>query len=646
MLNQNFTLPATYVGKQPVSGLDSVGGGFSNIPSQGMSVHHMLNNIQIQVFNQIDAVVSLTSSTYMTQSLQLPQTIENELSAVRAETASGSQSPTAAALREIGITSTLIHRKEVELSSTRILANSFYGSNPHDKTMAQFSDRASQIDRNIYNISPIIQSWADAYQAEYSARLLTQSIELLIQKRANLQSQLAIAQAEEQRLSAAREEAQRVAAELVRANEEAEVRAREQARLSALEEARRAAAEQAKIAAEALAQQVAAEQARVDALAELKRLEEQRQAEENAKISTLPLSGFTAATGPLFAGTAGTVGVSAATSLAIRSALQSALSAAISAAVGSAGAVVSGFAALVYPSPLGNSDLYTLSVPLADLSPIADQNLRAGVQSSGPVRLTVGIGSKANRNAIEYFVVALNGTAVPYDVQVQHATYDPARNVYTTQSPDVHSIGMTWTPIVKPGDASTSLPSGQPGVVVYEGAIVTALEGRIDPFPELDLDTLRGFITVFPADSGIPPIYTIFRDRRNEPGVISGFGQTVSGDWVGAASTMDGAPLPTQIADILRGREFSSFNAFRRAFWKAVAADPVLSSQLPRMSKIEMQKGLSLKAPLADQIGKRTKYELHHLKPIGEDGAVYDIDNIRILGPRQHINAHSTKGEQ
>jgi hypothetical protein len=171
------------------------------------------------------------------------------------------------------------------------------------------------------------------------------------------------------------------------------------------------------------------------------------------------------------------------------------------------------------------------------------------------------------------------------------------------------------------------------------------LEGRLDEFPELDLYSFGGFITVFPAESGLPPIFTMFRDRRSEPGVASGFGQSVSGNWLGTASTLEGAPIPTQIADKLRGREFSSFRAFRRAFWKAVATDPEMSSKLSRLSKIETERGLSARAPQADHVGKKIKYDLHHVKPISEDGAVYDIDNIRVLAPKQHIDTHSSKRE-
>lgn len=643
MPDQNFTLPATYIGKQPVSGLDAIGGGFSPLPSHGMSTHEILNNIQNQIFNQIDAVQSLTLNNFTAQSSQLPQSIENELAAVRAQTPSESLSPAGAVLREIGITNTLIQRKEVELSSTRVLADSFYGSNPLDKTMEQFSDRASQIDRDIYKIGPTLQAWADAIQAEYAARLLTQAIELLNQQRANLQNQLAIAQAEEQRLLAAQQEAERLAAELVRINEEAEARAREQARLAALEEARQAAEEQARIAAEAAAQQVAAERAHLEALAELQRLEELRQAEENARKTTLAMAGSTAAAGPIFAGAAGTLVVSQATSLAIKSALQSALTATVSAAVGSAGAVASGFAALVYPSPLGNSDLYSLSVPLSDLSPTTDQNLSGSAQGDR-LKLTVGIGAKADGSTIEYFVVATNGATVPYDVPVQLATYDPIRKVYTTQSPGLPSIGMTWTPIVQPGDASTTLPSTEPGIVVYEGATVTALEGRIDAFPELDLDSLGGFITVFPADSGIPPIYTMFRDRRDDAGTAIGDGEVISGVWLGAASQSEGAAIPRQVADELRGKEFSNFRAFRESLWKAVARDADLAKQFTTNNIQEMKNGRAPFPRKIDRLGGQVKFELHHVNQISKGGEVYGIDNIRIVTPKRHSEIH--KGEK
>jgi hypothetical protein len=619
------------------------------------------------IVNTINAL----EQDFQVRSSQLSQTIETDLAVVRSEGPNDPVTPSQSLIRELQALNTLNQRKSAEYHTKTTIANAFYGKNPFNWTIHEYMLKATKMEQWPGPNGIAMRALNQSLSAANDARLLSQTIDLLGQRNLNLIQTINTLQAAEQAQLAAEQEAQRVAAEqariqaevnaLAQAQEqarlaaiaEAEWLAAEQARLAAVAETERLAAEQARLAAvaeaerlaaEAAAQQIATERAHLEALAELQRLEELRQAEENARKTTLAMGGSTAAAGPLFAGTAGTLVVSQATSLAVRSALQSGLTATVSAAVGSAGAVASGFAALVYPSPLGNSDLYSLSVPLSDLSPATDQNLSANAPTNGQVKLTVGIGSKTDGSTIEYFVVAMNGTAAPYDVPVQLATYDSTRKVYTTQSPGLPSIGMTWTPIVQPGDASTSLPSTEPGIVVYEGATVTALEGRIDAFPELDLDSLGGFITVFPADSGIPPIYTMFRDRRNEPGVASGSGEAVSGNWLGAALSQEGSPIPTNIADKLRGKQFSSFSAFRREFWKAVAADPTLSSHLPRPTKLEMEKGLSAKAPQADQVGKRTKYELHHVKPISEYGEVYNIDNIRILGPKQHINAHSSKG--
>lgn len=93
---------------------------------------------------------------------------------------------------------------------------------------------------------------------------------------------------------------------------------------------------------------------------------------------------------------------------------------------------------------------------------------------------------------------------------------------------------------------------------------------------DLDFDDI---ILVFPPESGLKPLYVMYRSPRNMPGTVSGKGQNVGNNWMGGASTGDGAPVPSQIADKLRGKTFGSFDSFRRAFWKAVADDSALSKQ-------------------------------------------------------------------
>jgi hypothetical protein len=656
--------------------------------------------VYYQNLNTIKATSNALEQEYQARSGQLPQTIENELAATRLEGPTDPLPPVQSIIRELDVRNRLTVRKSAELQNKTAVAHSFYGGDPFNRHINEFMKKATTIEKRPAPNGAAMQALFQSLRAAHDARLLAQGLELLRQQNVNVQSFLSAVQANEQ--------AQRTAAELARINEEAAARAREQARLAALENARLVAQEQARIAAQAAAQQIAAERALLEAQAEvIRQIEQAREEQEEkdreeadarknaqelerframvamfksweaAKTSRpFPVSGRSAAAGPVFTLATGRLATGIATTQSVRSALHAAVTTATMAGPAAASAVFVGFAALMFPSPLADgerrslsvplsklvpdnlhswslslseyqpNDLHALSIPLSEFAQVNPDDLYAIAQVSGDVRLPVAIGSRTAGNITEFFVAATNETTLPGNVPVRLATYDPNADVYRSYDPDAPSIGLTWTPIVLPDGASTTLPASEPNIAVYDGTMPSALEGRIDEFPELDLYSFGGFITVFPVESGIPPIFTMFRDRRSEPGVASGYGEPVSGNWMGTAATQEGAPIPEQIADKLRGREFSSFKAFRSEFWKAVASDPELSSHLSRLSKIETKKGLSAKAPSVDHVGKRTKYELHHLTPISEDGAVYDIDNIQLLTPKQHIKIHSDKRDK
>lgn len=356
--------------------------------------------------------------------------------------------------------------------------------------------------------------------------------------------------------------------------------------------------------------------------------------------------GSLAAFGPTFTGTLGTVGINPATSLALRTALRAAVSAAIAALASVAAPVLVGFAALLAPSRLGSGDLFSVSVPLSELAPDSTADLYELAAIGGEIDLPVRLGSRTIGNSVEIVVVATDGVTVPASVPVKLAHFDARKNVYVSGSTVSNGPVITWTPLVEPQDPSTEFPLVDTDLPIYEGATVTPDAGRIDPFPELDRYGFGGFITVFPIDSGIPPTFTMFRDRRLDPGIASGAGQAVSGNWLGAASTGEGAPIPMQIADKFRGREFSSFKAFRRAFWKAMGDDELLSGQFTKLRQMDMKHRLAPAALPQDQVGRRIKYEIHHINPIGAGGEVYDMDNLRVMTPKLHISIHSNiKGE-
>jgi len=605
---------------------------------------------------------------FQTRTEQIAQSIEHDLAATRLEGPTHPLPPAQAIIRELGIRNTLIARKTAEAHQKTLLSHQFFGDTPLNKDFHDYYRKAQSIDSKVSPKGIAMQAWAASYRAAHEANLLTLSIQMLNQQQVEVYKWLTTVQANDQEQAAA--EAQRIAAEQarIRAESEALALAQEQTRLAAMAEAERVAVEQARIAAEAAARYIAAEQARQEAEAEVQRqveelrLENQRLAEEEARRNAMeslntaqglrlfPVSGAAAASGPVFTAAAGTLAVDAATTLAIRTAVRSAAAAAITAlaaVVGTASGVVIvvGVAALVYYALRDNKEPYALSVPLSDLTTYDAEQLRDIAQANREIELPVAIGSRTVDNTTEFYVAATNGTTVPRKVPVRLAIYDPVLNLYRSESPDAQSPGMTWTPIISPGNASTALPVTQPVAAPYTGATATALEGRIDTNPELDLYSFGGSIYIFPTESGIPPQFVMFRDRRSEPGVSSGAGKLVSENWMGTASMPEGAPIPAQIADKLRGRRFSTFKNFRSEFWKAVSNDELLNGQFTKLRQMDMKQGLAPTTFPQDQVGRRIKYEIHHIIPIGEGGEVYDMDNLQIMTPKSHIQTHAkTKG--
>ncbi|OCQ51942.1 Pyocin-S2 [Photorhabdus australis subsp. thailandensis] len=136
------------------------------------------------------------------------------------------------------------------------------------------------------------------------------------------------------------------------------------------------------------------------------------------------------------------------------------------------------------------------------------------------------------------------------------------------------------------------------------------------------------------------PVYVMFNTPRNQPGVVTGRGQKVEGNWLSFAGQDMGAPIPSQIADKLRGRTFNNFDDFRRAFWKEVGNDSKLSKQFDPSNLSTMKNGRAPYARKTEQVGKRVKIEFHHIQQISKEGDVYNLDNINAITPKQHIEIH------
>lgn len=201
-----------------------------------------------------------------------------------------------------------------------------------------------------------------------------------------------------------------------------------------------------------------------------------------------------------------------------------------------------------------------------------------------------------------------------------------------------NGIGLTWTPAANP-DEVLGIPAleGAPSLPTVWVYPPTDQANKILVNPEHPPE-YQDAIIWFPGTK-IEPIY-IALSARHDSGVVTGVGEDVSGTWLAGANIGLGAPIPIRIADELRGREFKNFKTFRTAFWTAVKNDPELLSQFNEDAQDRLMSGNAPAVREREAVGNRTTFELHHLERIADGGAVYDIDNLRVNTPKNHINQH------
>ncbi|PSV35150.1 S-type pyocin domain-containing protein [Photobacterium sp. GB-210] len=203
-----------------------------------------------------------------------------------------------------------------------------------------------------------------------------------------------------------------------------------------------------------------------------------------------------------------------------------------------------------------------------------------------------------------------------------------------------------WSPDETGNQVPHTTPSQDDGVSfddIWVNPLSDAVNDSSTVLPMPAESDWQDRILVFPEGSGIEPLYLVFKTTaRNESGVVTGKGEDITGIWLEKAGQELGAPIPSQIADKLRDREFSSFDTFREAFWFEVSKNHSLMSQFIPANIKRMQDGKAPRARFKDTVGGRRSFELHHIEEIQHGGEVYNIDNLRVNTPRNHIDIHKS----
>ncbi|WP_257627036.1 S-type pyocin domain-containing protein [Pseudomonas sp. Xaverov 259] len=480
----------------------------------------------------VDKAAQGKEAEYIQRRASIPEAVYNEVEAEKLANPVSGLNASEGLIYEASIRESLAAKKTMELPLLKTTADSFYLGDFFNYQVRAFFVRAYA--REVGRISDTrdtYQVWLNSLNAAYAIKVLNDEIDLL-----NNESIWFRNQAEQARL-AAQAEAQRVAAE-----------AAEQARLAAEAEAKRIAdeaaaaevariaaeAEAARLAAEAEAQRLAAEateQARLAAEAEAKRIADEAAALKAAHTFRLPAAGATQ-----LSTAAGSIVITTSSGITLEAAIQAA-KVALGTVVSAATAV--GIGALTYSESLGNGELPAtmLDLPAKDLAPDLPANLLDIAGTGGTVDLPYRIYGDQSK----YSVVATQATeGLTSAVPVRALVFDPVANAYTFTTTDTPPITLTF-PIAVPGESSTATPARPVETPVYTGITLTPIEVKAEPFPIASQLSIRDGIYVYPADSGLPPIYAVFSSPYK--------GATTKGEHSGRMYNPDKAGGPTQDLD-------------------------------------------------------------------------------------------------
>ncbi|WP_082082822.1 S-type pyocin domain-containing protein [Pantoea sp. BL1] len=292
-------------------------------------------------------------------------------------------------------------------------------------------------------------------------------------------------------------------------------------------------------------------------------------------------------------------------------------------------------------------NMFLSAMPADAIKLPSDSALKTAAAVNGTVDMAVRGRLYYSDNSLKTYLVR---TVNPSAVRVMNAVVDKITGLYSVTIPAESGL-PSRTILVSPENAPgyKGLP---PLVTPAHGEAVPSDTGNqtpvnttpvIESFPMADDMDFRDAILVFPADSGLKPVYVMLQSARDLPGKVEGKGADVAGQWLASSSKDLGVPVPTRIVNNLLGKEYRSFDAFRDAFWKEIATDSKLAGQFSKQNVERMKNGLAPRVPMKESVGGRRSFELHHVKLISQGGEVYDVDNIRVVTPKRHIEIHSNK---
>lgn len=276
----------------------------------------------------------------------------------------------------------------------------------------------------------------------------------------------------------------------------------------------------------------------------------------------------------------------------------------------------------------------------------------AGVRSSQMLSLPAAVAQAATLRAAKRLDTLYPGLGLDWAVsdatkQLREYDDDQRRAFYRIIATPGLTAGERWKRFGEAGliDAASAsladpqhLPNLLGGTLFSAGGLITGLGTRRSPGFSyrggFDLQTpelLQGAELVRRRRSQA--------ERRYQPGTVTGFGVELDGPWLMGKRE---APIPKQVADLLRGRSFSTYDDFREEFWRTVVSVPELAAEFSPQNQKLMRKGKAPNTIKLEQRGQQRVFHTHHVQQIQHGGDVYNLDNLRVVTPSRHYDIHSS----
>lgn len=294
---------------------------------------------------------------------------------------------------------------------------------------------------------------------------------------------------------------------------------------------------------------------------------------------------------------------------------------------------------LLYSSELGNGELTAeqrqrlfqgISVGSDTMGMPDPTQLQTAANSGGWIDVQHRIRPVAVDSGTELHVVT-TGSAVPAQVSVINAVYDPAADSYIAQTstmPPRRIVVKAPTVI-----ASQMVHTAQDPVLSLSTTAPQVLE-----VPHGADLRINDCVVCFPAASGLNPRYFSFMPQPIGQGIVTGNGHTVTADWWATAQQDQGAVIPVDMSDYLRSREFKSFDTFDKNIWRMMA-ESSLTNTFDEINRKRIAKGFppyALKSFWAD--GRR-EYEIRIGTPTDLGVDDFNLDTLRIVPPNSTFGA-------